>query len=114
MTTMDPLSPSAPPRAATGRPGPRRSPAKRPLQPVTLLGCGPGDADLLTVRAAAVLAEADAVLVAPGVSFETLAGVHGTVLTAPGDVPDAAKEAAARAKAGQRVVRVYPGDPFLH
>jgi uroporphyrinogen III methyltransferase/synthase len=95
----------------------RRSPARgtaRPAHPVAVVGAGPGNPDLLTVRAAALLAEADAVLVAPGVSAEVLAGVTGAVVAAPGDVPDAVKEAAARARAGERVVRLLPGDPFLH
>src|SRR5436305_5182718 len=81
--------------------------------PVALLGTGPGDPDLLTVRAADMLAAADVVLAAPGVPRPVLDGLSAEVLEAPSDeLPDAAKEAAARAKAGQRVVRALPGDPF--
>src|SRR3954471_10506632 len=104
-----------------------RRPAKRTAakattkglpQAVLLIGCGPGDPDLLTVRAAAALAEADAILVAPGVPRELLVDLPGTIVAAPGGVPDgvpdAAKEAASRARAGERVVRLVPGDVFLH
>ncbi len=110
------------PEAALGRPakraGTKKGATKGRVQPVLLLGCGPGDPDLLTVRAAAALAEADAILAAPGVPRELLVDLPGTVVAAPGSgadgVPDAAKEAATRARAGERVVRVVPGDVLLH
>src|SRR3954469_8745858 len=92
----------------------KKTAAKGLPQPVLLVGCGPGDPDLLPVRAAAALAEADAILVAPGVPRELLVDLPGTVVAVPGDVPDAAKEAASRARAGERVVRLVPGDVFLH
>jgi uroporphyrinogen III methyltransferase/synthase len=114
MTTTEPpqaSSPKAKPTAARG--GPRRS-GRGQVYPVALLGCGPADPDLLTVRAAALLAEADVVIVAPGVPDEPLAGVRGTVLQAPGEVADAAKEAVSRARAGERVVRVFPDEVLLH
>ena len=76
MTTLDPPSdvlptssaapvseaPSSGAQPAAKRAAPRRGAAKAAPRPVAVLGCGPGDPDLLTVRAAALLAEADVVL----------------------------------------------------
>jgi uroporphyrinogen III methyltransferase/synthase len=112
MTTLDPTPAPAPARRPTRSAA--RAKVGRTPESVVVLGCGPGNPDLLTVRAAALLAEADLVLVAPGVPGEFLTSVRGTVRTAPGDVADVAKEAASHARAGERVVRIVPGDPFLH
>jgi uroporphyrinogen III methyltransferase/synthase len=117
VTTTDAPTPPAEPTSTVApirRAGTRRTAPKGPVPPIALLGCGPGDPDLLTVRAAALLAEADVVLAAPDVPAEVLALATGTVLVAPGDeVADPAKEATTRAKAGSRVVRVFSGDPFF-
>jgi uroporphyrinogen III methyltransferase/synthase len=81
---------------------------------VALVGVGPGDEGLLTLRAAALLAEADLVVAAPWVS-ERIAHL----LRADATVADSAaldqdpKLLIKAAKAGQLAVRLYSGDPFL-
>ncbi|MBW3640381.1 MAG: uroporphyrinogen-III C-methyltransferase [Actinobacteria bacterium] len=64
--------------------------------PVALVGAGPGDPGLLTLRAAQLLAQADVVLVDRLVSQEEI----NAQLVAP-------------ARAGRRVVRLEGGDPFV-
>ena len=95
------------------RPGPGR---------VVLVGGGPGDADLLTLRGRRELAAADVVVVdrlAPqGVLDELAAGVLILdVGKAPGrhPVPQHAinQLLVEHAQAGRRVVRLKGGDPFL-
>ena len=89
---------------------------------VHLVGAGPGDPDLLTVRAARLLAEADLVvhdqLVTPGIL--RLAGPHarivsvgrrlGRVVLPHEEVIELLVQAAVR---GQRVVRLKGGDPVI-
>ncbi|MDQ1635556.1 MAG: uroporphyrinogen methyltransferase / synthase [Frankiaceae bacterium] len=103
---------------SAGTPG-RAKGAGQPAQPVAVVGSGPGNPDLLTVRAAELLAAADVVLVAEGVPAPALsvagrAVAGGAVLVGPGEVADPVKEAVTRSRAGERVVRVLPGDPFEH
>ena len=90
---------------------------------VALVGAGPGDAELLTLRAARMLAEADVVLTDRLVSPDVLEHVR------PGaDVVDVGKTSwtgtaprqdeingllVAHAQAGRRVVRLKGGDPFV-
>ena len=79
---------------------------------ITVVGAGPGDPALLTVRAAAVLAEADLVLADERVPDALLAGVVGELVRTPaGEAQGAALVAAC--KKGRAVVRLLPGDPFL-
>ena len=80
-------------------------------QPVILLGVGPGDPDLLTVRAARALAEADVILAGEDVPAALLRDLTAEIVSVTPD-EDAAKEMASRARAGLKVVRVYTGDPF--
>src|SRR6185437_16181104 len=81
---------------------------------VALVGTGPGTEDLLTVRAAALLGQADLVVAEPAES-ERLAHLMGPDVT----VADAAelnedqKMLVKAARAGQLVVRLLRGDPFL-
>src|SRR3954464_2507959 len=89
---------------------------------VFLVGAGPGDPGLLTVRAAEVLATAD-VVVYDRLSAESLldlapaAAERVSVGKAPGRVDMTQDEINAllveRGQAGQRVVRLKGGDPFV-
>ncbi len=89
---------------------------------VTLIGCGPGDADLLTVRAWRSLQEADVVVADRLVSREVLNDLHPGVEIidvgkAPGHqaLPQEGINAllVEKALAGHRVVRLKGGDPFV-
>ena len=79
---------------------------------VALVGAGPGDPALLTVRAVELIAEADLLLVDERVPDAVLAGARGQVVRTPaGELQDRAMVAAC--KDGRTVVRLLPGDPFL-
>lgn len=111
------------------RPLPARTPATPPArtaaQPgggfVSLIGAGPGDPDLLTVRGAQRLAEADLVLYDGLVPESTVAlatkAQHFSVAKRAGR-PAVTQETIHRlmirsARRGKRVVRLKNGDPFL-
>lgn len=87
-----------------------------------IVGAGPGDPELLTLRAAAVLAEADAVFHDQLVSEEVLARAPtGAELFNVGhragdgrrDLIDVAERMAACARQRMVVVRLKGGDPFV-
>ncbi|MDO9379311.1 MAG: uroporphyrinogen-III synthase [Nocardioidaceae bacterium] len=92
----------------------------RPRGHVSFVGAGPGDAGLLTVRAAELLAEADVVIIE--------APEHAALVTNGAEVVDGgfAEDGATltpsargrivvrHAKTGQRVVRLLAGDPFTY
>ncbi len=80
---------------------------------VSLVGTGPGDPGLLTLRAAAVLDRADLVIVdRAAVSAEILAHVRdGAEIVDVAETDDPAGLAVREARAGRRVVRLVPGDP---
>jgi uroporphyrin-III C-methyltransferase/precorrin-2 dehydrogenase/sirohydrochlorin ferrochelatase len=88
---------------------------------VSLVGAGPGSADLLTLAAARRLAEADLVLHDALVSPEVLALATGAIRVSVGKRagrPSASQESIHRlmaraAKRGRRVVRLKGGDPFV-
>jgi uroporphyrinogen III methyltransferase/synthase len=102
------------------------SAAARPSAPigfVSFVGSGPGDPDLLTVRAAELLRQAEVVVTeAPehAALVATLApeaevvdggfGTDGQPLTHAGR----AKVVVKQARTGRRVVRVMAGDPFVY
>ncbi|WP_106244891.1 uroporphyrinogen-III synthase [Allonocardiopsis opalescens] len=91
---------------------------------VWLVGIGPGDDELLTLRAVRALRGADLVLTQREVASERLAGYREPVLrhcAAEAEIVDtgeigreeAERLAVAAAGEGRRVVRLYSGDPFF-
>jgi uroporphyrinogen III methyltransferase/synthase len=96
-----------------------------PAARVVLLGAGPGDAALLTVRGRELLARADVVVVNPGAGVPQLpetpaaqgvvegAAQGAEVVVAAGPAAQTAQDCARRAAGGALVVRVFPGDPFV-
>lgn len=89
---------------------------------IYLVGAGPGAPDLLTVRGARLLAEADcvfhdelvpaAILALAAPSAELLAIGHRAG-RAKRPIPEVVKAMAERAHGGKRVVRLKGGDPFV-
>ena len=90
--------------------------------PVTLVGAGPGDPELLTLRAVRALEQADVVLLDDLVDRRVLGFLrpHARVLQvgkrggcASTDQAFIHKVMIREARSGQRVVRLKGGDPFL-
>jgi uroporphyrinogen III methyltransferase/synthase len=101
---------AAAPQAATS------SPSHAAAQPgwVALVGAGPGDEGLLTLRGAQLLAQADMVVASGDIAARL--GGHlrgGQEIADPAGLSGDARAIVRAAKAGQRVVRLYPGDPFM-
>jgi uroporphyrinogen III methyltransferase / synthase len=81
---------------------------------VALVGIGPGDEGLLTLRAAALLAEADLVVAAPWVSEQIAHRLRGDATVVDSAVLEHDPKLMIKAaKAGQVALRVFGGDPFL-
>jgi uroporphyrin-III C-methyltransferase len=90
---------------------------------VALVGAGPGDPGLLTLRAAQLLGEADVVLADRLVSKEVLEHIRPEAQVVDvgktswtGTAPrqhDINAQLVAHARAGKRVVRLKGGDPFV-
>jgi sirohydrochlorin cobaltochelatase len=89
---------------------------------VTLVGAGPGPADLITVQGARVLEEADVVVADRLAPRQLLSGLRSEVLVVDaGKVPHGASADQSlinellieHARAGRRVVRLKGGDPFV-
>jgi uroporphyrinogen III methyltransferase / synthase len=80
---------------------------------VSFVGAGPGDPDLLTVRAAAVLADADVLVVDSGLRERFEPHCHRRIEVI--EVEDAGRIEAisAAVRAGKSVVRLLDGDPGL-
>jgi uroporphyrinogen III methyltransferase / synthase len=124
-----PTAHSGHPHALAGGPGPwplsEAGPGAARAGVVYLVGAGPGDPELVTLRAAELLATADAVLHDELVHPALLEGVRAGAEVRPvgkrgGDrvVKDAKQaeiedELVALARAGRSVVRLKGGDPFL-
>jgi uroporphyrinogen III methyltransferase / synthase len=81
---------------------------------VAFVGAGPGAEELLTVRAVALLGQADLVVAAPWVS-ENFAHLlkDGATLADSAGLQDDPKMLVKAARTGQSVVRVFSGDPFM-
>jgi uroporphyrin-III C-methyltransferase / precorrin-2 dehydrogenase / sirohydrochlorin ferrochelatase len=81
---------------------------------VTFLGAGPGDADLLTVKALRVLQDADTVFHDQSVSTEILDRIRRDAarVTVSDENHDARRLMIQAAQAGHRVVRLGAGDGF--
>ncbi|MFC0040515.1 uroporphyrinogen-III synthase [Actinomadura rayongensis] len=81
---------------------------------VALVGMGPGDPGLLTLRAAAELARADVVIADPAaVHPDVRAHARADAEFVDTATGDPAKLAVKAARAGRHVVRLYRGDPGL-
>ena len=85
---------------------------------VYFVGAGPGAADLITVRGAKLIAEADVVIYAGSLVNPDLLGyaregaeIHNSAYMTLGEVLDVMKSAAAE---GRTVVRLHTGDPSLY
>ncbi len=87
---------------------------RKPTGRISFLGAGPGDADLITARAAAALADAQLVLADPAVPESVresaVAGSGAEVRVVDAAGTDASKVALAEAKTGVTVVRLVAGD----
>ena len=110
-------SPAAEPTAGRGAqatPASQGTSAARRSGLVALVGAGPGDEGLLTVRAAALLARADLIVAAPWVSgrLAHLMPAEATVVDSA-TLDDDPRLMIKAAKSGQTVVRLFTGDPFL-
>ena len=92
--------------------------SRRKIVPVAFVAAGPGDPDLLTVRAVRLLRDADLIVCDPGIV--DIAEALGVEVEPAVDANGLPLDAAARsrrvieaAKAGQRAVRLMAGDPVL-
>jgi uroporphyrinogen III methyltransferase/synthase len=86
--------------------------ARKSVGRVSFVGTGPGDAGLLTVRAAEVLASADVAFVDASVSEAVRALIRCGIRPADPIPAEAAKALLAEARGGLAVARVVCGDPF--
>jgi uroporphyrinogen III methyltransferase/synthase len=81
---------------------------------VAFVGAGPGDEELLTLRAAALIGQADLVVAAPGVSeFLAHRVKAGATITDSAGLQDDPRMLVKAARTGQLVARVFGGDPFM-
>ncbi|GGV11337.1 bifunctional uroporphyrinogen-III C-methyltransferase/uroporphyrinogen-III synthase [Actinomadura cremea] len=114
---MSPASQSAArPGTAAARPAVAVPAARRTADPgtVAIVGMGPGDPGLLTLRAAAELESAETVIVSrEHCPAEVLAYCRPDAEIIDTAEGDPVKLAARAAKAGRRVVRLFQGDPGL-
>ncbi len=126
MTTRQKKKESSTVNTATHASASTPAPAKRrsPLGHVSFVGAGPGDASLLTVRAAELLAQADVVITELPEHVDLVAPLIGAdVEIVDGSVGDdgetlthaaRARLVVRHAKTGAHVVRLISGDPFTY
>jgi uroporphyrinogen III methyltransferase/synthase len=102
------------PAAAAGKPARSTANAANAGEGwVAFVGTGPGDASLLTVRAADLIGRADVVMAGPEVTESVRHLISGEAsLIEVGDLDVDPRKLVTAAKAGQLVVRLYPGDPL--
>lgn len=87
---------------------------------VEMVGAGPGDPDLLTLRAEGALANATVVVVDAAVAHLATAFAPAATVSVPAPDAEAAVDGDAiriligAARHDERVVRLYRGDPWLH
>ncbi|MGL6281569.1 MAG: SAM-dependent methyltransferase, partial [Microcoleaceae cyanobacterium] len=85
---------------------------------VYIVGAGPGDPDLLTVKAQKILEKADAIFYADSlVPKQILAGVKASaelIPTANQTLENIVPMMIERVKQGKSVVRLHSGDPSLY
>ena len=102
--------------AAIDASGARQSAVARDTETVFLVGAGPGDPDLLTLRALHALADADVVFYDELVSAEVLDRARRgaeQVFVGKRRGHEINRRLVAAARAGRRVVRLKGGDPFV-
>jgi uroporphyrin-III C-methyltransferase len=110
------------PQPKTGKKGMMQTPSSPPVGTVYIVGSGPGDLDLLTLRAARLIGEADAIvydhLIAEGVlelarpdAEKIYVGKKSSNHTVPQEQLNQLLVRLARA--GRKVVRLKGGDPFI-
>ena len=81
---------------------------------VAFVGAGPGDEGLLTLRAAALLGEADLVVASPEIAGRVAHMLRPEAAVADSEALQQDPRLLLKAaKAGQLAVRLYSGDPFL-
>lgn len=99
------------------------SPLENPVHPllqpgVYIVGAGPGDPDLLTVKAHRLLAQADVILFAdslvPEQLLRSLRSDAEVIRTAHKTLEEILPIMVARVQAGKSVVRLHSGDPCLY
>ncbi len=107
------------PGKAAGATGEAGQPAGRPAGQthpgwVAFVGAGPGDAGLLTVRAAELIGQADLVVAAPWVSERVDHLIRADAEVADSqDFQQDPRLLVKAARSGQFVVRLFSGDPFM-
>ncbi len=98
-------------------------PLKNLIQPlpqpaVYIVGAGPGDPDLLTVKAHRLLAQADVILFAdslvPEQMLQSIRSDAEVIQTAHKTLEEILPIMVARVRAGRSVVRLHSGDPCLY
>ncbi|HLJ99259.1 MAG TPA: SAM-dependent methyltransferase, partial [Streptosporangiaceae bacterium] len=80
---------------------------------VAFVGTGPGDEGLLTIRAAELLRQADLVIASPEQATVARRFASDQATWAEPAEGGVARQLTGSARAGQFVVRLYPGDPLL-